>query len=527
MRSRDLGTLVLATMVGGSVAGIGTASAQSPSDPISTGTANANVSNSTLGPPSPPLPKEHRPTKNYVRALEEYAFISGVFGIPWYWGNQDFSQRNWDLKWDWDSWKRKAVTFDAVRFDGDDFQTNAFKHPFLSGTADFLIARTNHLAIPESLLLASLNSIAWEYLVEFREKPSLNDMIATPFAGMAIGEVIFQLGEFFHRGGDQPINWTLANTVGGLQGLHARMDNREMPKSPGVDALGFPLDRWHRFVLSAGIAHAWVLPRNETRMELGLDTEIVTVRTWEKPGRVHRFIGDEGFSRLTGRLALNEAGLQRGLVRFRATLGGYYDQDLEGTAGGDLTGHALFAGVHASFEYSQTHWGEVHDRMAIMSIFGLGTDAMLHLGPLTVRAALDVAPEFAMVSALAGHAYVDSLGPEGRTKTALQQHNYYYSLGIGVAPSLRVELLPFFVGAEARLQQFRSIEGLERGQSTLTSDEHLRDRRLSYRAYLGLRPIALLQFTVAAEQTMREGDVAGHHASMHERTVTVGAAFNL
>ena len=471
-------------------------------------------------------PKEHKPTKNYVRTLEEYAFISGVFGIPWYWGSQDFSQKNWDLKWDWPSWKRKAITFDAVRMDGDDFVTNSFKHPFMSGTADFLVARSNHLAIPESFLLASLNSVMWEYLVEFREGPSVNDMITTPFAGMAIGEVLYQFGEFFHRGGDQPLNWTLANTLGGLQALHARMDNRAMPKSAGVDSLGFPLDRWHRFFLSANIAHAWLPDENETRMQLGLDTEIVTIRSWEKPGHVHRFLDDQGMSSLTGRLAYDDEGLQRGLLRLRATVGGYYDQDLEGNEGGDLYGHALFMGVHAAFEYSQTHWNDVHDRMAIMSLFGLGTDAMLHAGRLAVRIRLDLAPEFGMISALAGQPSIASLG-EGITKTTLQQHNYYYSLGVGVAPAVQIELLPFFVGGDARFEQFNSIDGAERNQAKLTSDAHLTDRRLTYGVHAGVRPFDILQLTVAAEQTIREGAVVGYRASLRERIVTVGAAFIL
>ena len=478
--------------------------------------------------PGAPTHKEHRPAKNYVRTLEEYVVLSGVWGIPWYWGSQNFNQRNWDIKWDWPTWKRKAITFEYVRMDGDDFATNSFKHPFLSGTADFVVARTNHLAIPESFLLASLNSVMWEYLVEFREKPSVNDMITTPFAGMAIGEVVFQLGEFFNRGGDEPLNWALANTLGVLQNLHARMDNRAIHKSPGVDSFGFPLDRWHRFVLSAGLAHAWLpADQNETRAQIGLDTEIVTIRTWEKPGHVSHWVDDQGFSTLSIHGSWNEAGLQQGLIRVRATLGGYYDQDLEGSESTGLTGHAFFTGIHAAFEYSQSWIGVVHDRMAIMSLFGLDAMAMLHAGPLSVRVGLDAGPEFGMITALAGNDFVASLGPDGLTKTTLQQHNYYYSLGVGIVPSLHAELGPVFVGANARMQQFNSIDGLERNQAALTTDPHLIDRRAAYRVYAGLRPVPLFELSIGAEERVREGSVGNFRASLRERIVTAGAAFIL
>jgi Domain of unknown function (DUF3943) len=64
----------------------------------------------------------------------------------------------------------------------------------------YLVARTNTLSIPASLLFAIAGSTLWELVGEFKEKVSINDMIVIPFAGMAIGEVFVQLGGFLTEG---------------------------------------------------------------------------------------------------------------------------------------------------------------------------------------------------------------------------------------------------------------------------------------------------------------------------------------
>ena len=145
--------------------------------------------------------------RHWIRAAEEVFVINGPIGTVWYWSNANFNQADWDLRWDRESWKAKLVTFDAVRFDGDDFRTNAVHHTFVSGMSYFLVGRSNRLTIPESFLASVLASTTWEYLVEFREGPSVNDMITTPLSGIALGETVFQLGELFLRGGDHPVNW--------------------------------------------------------------------------------------------------------------------------------------------------------------------------------------------------------------------------------------------------------------------------------------------------------------------------------
>ena len=125
---------------------------------------------------SPHDPKE----KHYVRTVEELAVIDGVIGAAWYWTNQDLNQRDWELRWDWPSWRRKLVTFDAVRFDSNDFTTNGVNHMF-SGGVYYLTGRTNNLGMAESFVLGAAASTVWEYVIEYKELVSANDLIFTPF----------------------------------------------------------------------------------------------------------------------------------------------------------------------------------------------------------------------------------------------------------------------------------------------------------------------------------------------------------
>lgn len=461
--------------------------------------------------------------KSWTRTLQEYFIIDGALGIPWYWGNQDWSQRTWDWRWDRESWKAKLVTFDAVRFDGDDFRTNAVHHTFVSGMSYFVVARANRLSIGESFLASILASTAWEYLVEFREGPSVNDMITTPLSGLALGETFYQLGELFLRGGDHPVNWVLGNGFGGLSSLHRRLDHTAQPRSASVDTLGIAKDVWHRFGLHAGIQLADLPTRSETRMQLGLDTEIVTLPSFGKEGSVAG-AAFGGFTRLSVRLTQDEAGVQEVAVRTRATLGGHYRQDLRGAV--EPRGYALYAGLVASYDYVVTTLDTWTDRAGVSGV-GLGVDAFYQRPPLALRVTTDVVGDFAMVTPAAGKTYRAALPVGTVTRPSFMVNDYYYAVGATVRSTLHLGLRPLYATLEARLDAFSSIDGLERRQWQLTRDDHFADRRLLHRVTIGVEPVPLLRMFGAFERTARAGSVGGFSTEHHERIVTVGATLVL
>lgn len=78
----------------------------------------------------------------------------------------------------------------AFVWDNDQFSTNLFAHPY-HGNLYFNSARSNGFNFWESTPFALGGSMMWEFFGE-TEPPALNDILATTFGGIAIGEV-------FHR----------------------------------------------------------------------------------------------------------------------------------------------------------------------------------------------------------------------------------------------------------------------------------------------------------------------------------------
>lgn len=72
-------------------------------------------------------------------------------------------------------------------WDNDQFSTNLFAHPY-HGNLYFNSARSNGLTFWESAPFAVGGSLMWEFCGEV-EPPAINDLIATSFGGICIGEI--------------------------------------------------------------------------------------------------------------------------------------------------------------------------------------------------------------------------------------------------------------------------------------------------------------------------------------------------
>lgn len=76
-------------------------------------------------------------------------------------------------------------------WDNDQFSTNLFAHPY-HGNLYFNAARSNGLSFWQAAPYALGGSLMWEFCGEV-EPPAINDLMATTFGGMAIGEVTHRL----------------------------------------------------------------------------------------------------------------------------------------------------------------------------------------------------------------------------------------------------------------------------------------------------------------------------------------------
>ena len=80
-------------------------------------------------------------------------------------------------------------------WDNDQFSTNLFMHPY-HGNLYFNSARSQGLNFWESAPFAMIGSLEWEFLGEI-EPPAINDLIATTFGGICIGEITNRISRIF------------------------------------------------------------------------------------------------------------------------------------------------------------------------------------------------------------------------------------------------------------------------------------------------------------------------------------------
>lgn len=80
-------------------------------------------------------------------------------------------------------------------WDTDMFSTNLVAHPY-HGSLYFNAARSNGMNFWQSMPFAAGGSLMWEFFMEV-EPPSINDMLATTFGGIELGEITYRLSDLF------------------------------------------------------------------------------------------------------------------------------------------------------------------------------------------------------------------------------------------------------------------------------------------------------------------------------------------
>jgi hypothetical protein len=100
-----------------------------------------------------------------------------VFKFPWAGPTLESINGNITGEWIWE--------------DTDGFKVNNLGHPY-QGSLYFNAGRSNGYTFYESMFFSFLGSITWEYFGEHQQK-SANDLIATTFGSMPMGEMLHRL----------------------------------------------------------------------------------------------------------------------------------------------------------------------------------------------------------------------------------------------------------------------------------------------------------------------------------------------
>ncbi|MCB0726509.1 MAG: DUF3943 domain-containing protein [Ignavibacteriae bacterium] len=142
-----------------------------------------------------PTPEKYVPwesTKHFGWAVFDELF----FNIAFPWALARFG-RDWDSpgqgeRWPFIGWQSIWSNLNnGWNYDGDNFQTNYFAHPF-GGSLFFNSGRSNGYNFWESGAFALAGSFIWEHFMETNQ-PAINDWVNTGLNGAAFGEILYRL----------------------------------------------------------------------------------------------------------------------------------------------------------------------------------------------------------------------------------------------------------------------------------------------------------------------------------------------
>lgn len=459
--------------------------------------------------------------KNYLRAAIEEGIILGA-GFAQYSFDKS-NEADWDLAPDWSSVQSK-LTLDSLTYDNNNFDTNWLTHP-LAGWAYYSAARSNRLSLPASFLFAFGASTMWEMLGEIREHAAINDLIATPVTGLAIGEPMLQLGALTQRS-RSPVTRAFAWVLAPFKAAHDAIDGLEPERAAKVDAFGLPADVWHRISIgsSVGVTHQ---ERGVTQGDVRVfgQSRIVSIPGYGAAGKRAGWFDGGEVTELRVHAGASETGLVDLNVSGHVLAAGYASQDVRDDGAGGLDGHGFFGGLHVGAEYGHHDFDRdgrrLRDRIALVS-GGATLEERIHVGRLVLRGRVDGLANFAGVEAYAKPEETRQ-NSDIHLTSVLRTKGYYHAIGATFRPRVEAELMPFDAGTELRVDWFDQITGRDVEPIATNGRFTASDRRIQYRAWLGYWPTRHLRISLMGETSERSGRVNASRASRSEIGVHGGA----
>ena len=483
-----------------------------------------------------------RPKKRFGRAvLEGVGHI--VYATASYWIRQDVMKEDWEYQWTWEDQKKRFLFVDGMRFDSNTFTFN-WTHS-LAGALYYNYARANNINPLGSFLFSFGISYFWEFVVEFKEVISINDVIGTPMGGINIGESMFQLGRYFRSRRPTFFNKILRILSNPVLSMNEWIDRKRIKNQ-----YAFKDDYWHDCRLFAGSRFdSFSNGASDAFLQVGMENQLVILPGYGMPGAVSGSVKRTLFAEFDVGGVIGEKGLYEFNIFAKSVLFGYFSQDVRTKGTGtmadyipgmrddmdndDREGYALFLGVATTFDMIKNDplklpgngenpdipdYPDREDKHVIVNL-GPTVDFSLFHRDWKIRLVADAYGDFSLIHSHAFKRYSE-LFQFGQTKSTLENHGYYYALGVTLSSMLQVNYSNFELKGKLKYHYFNSIEGWDRFQKDMADEDDfdLKDQRLRYNMSLGYRiPNTSLQLVLGMEEIDRRGSVEDFSRHSNER----------
>ncbi len=451
-------------------------------------------------PVSKPAPKKH-----YLRTAIEEALALAA-GTTWYWLDRERQVTDWD-----DPSLSQRLSLDVIRYDNNPHAINFAGHA-ANGMSFHFLARINGLSLVESIAAGALTSLTWEYVLEYREKISLNDLMITTGSGIALGEFMHVLGRYLNEDPDAA-EFAIARWTAGFPAALTRKMDGAAPAS-----LETRPDFHHDLRLAYSFSSAQTevdAAEDEHRLHgLYFAGEFVTLPGYLDTGVWGTFFKNAEFTKSEMELVFGGKGSATRMYA-ETTLLGWYNQQIHEDP--KFLSNAITLGVPMAYRYRREKAGIWDERVGILHFPGLGADLHLQWRGFSFDASARVNADFAGINALSNEAW-EAANPDEQGKSILRKQGYFYGFGGSAALSVKLRYRGLMLGGEVWQGRYKSDQGLDRIQEQLTVDQRasdtlryenlwLRAEDLPYNLYLGAkisrqeRSARLAQFEVSAELT--------------------------
>lgn len=430
-----------------------------------------------------------RPAQIPLTLLEQLSVL--VPPMAYYWSSTHEQAIDFDMDWDWRSWRRKLTSTDAFILDTNVWEANALRHP-LAGYMSYGIGRTNGYSPLASVGMAFGSSVAWEYLVEYKELISINDIVTNTTSAFSIGEPLFQLG----RLADEPHAGVPRHVLGLAASPYHRVHAWNDYSSWGPRGR-----RWAQLEGAAGAGADMHDGTVRSDARVALDLELVTDARYGREGTDVAQFGAGSWNRVVADVRASPDAFTTIRLATETTYRGRYTREIDANG----NGRDWFIGAATGADYLSQYLASEWDSMFVMHLIGPRfATAQWREGR---RVMWEVAG-YADLGMVDAHVFApENPFPPLPLTNVLQAQGYYYATGVSLATRLRADSPRWTAQLEARAFQFWSIDGLDRVEMEGGPlDPHdVSDQRVFARAALGTKLRDGLRLELSGEAGLRRG----------------------